>query len=641
MRLAISLLAACLWLAGCGQAPTPAAGEPAAGPAPASASQPQVVQYSAEQFYATRAYMGSDINHAGNALLVASDETGVFNLYKVSLDGKSWQPLTASTTDANYPVSWFPADDRVLFSADQGGNELNHLYVRALDGTVVDLTPGDKLKAQFVNWAADGSSFYVATNERDARFFDLYRYDSNSYQRTLIYQNDSGYEVQAISDDGRYIAAVKTRTNADNNVYLIDISGEKPAETLVTPHEGNISHQVYGFSRDHKTLIYGSDEFSEFAQALAFDISTAKSSLFSKADWDISYVGFSKDNKYRVEAINADAATQVRLIDQSSGQPLQLPPLPAGDLRGISFSDDSKLMAFYLNADNSPSNLYVWQVGSAKAERLTQALDKAIDEQVLVVSDVVRYPSFDGLQIPALLYKPKQASPNAQVPALIWIHGGPGGQSRTGYSASIQHLVNQGYAVLAVNNRGSSGYGKTFFHLDDLKHGEHDLQDIVFGKKYLQSLDWVAADRIAVMGGSYGGYLTMAAMAFTDEFKAGINIFGVTNWVRTLESIPPWWESFRESLYAELGDPAKDGERLRRISPVFHGDKVKKPVLVVQGANDPRVLQVESDEMVAAIRKNGVPVEYVLFPDEGHGFAKKANRITAQNAYLQFLKQHL
>jgi len=627
-----------LWLTGCGQPPQSAADNQVVASVAAAKA---VSQYSAEQFYATRAYLGSDINHAGNALLVSSDETGVFNLYRVSLDGKNWQMLTQSSTDANYPVSWFPTDDRVLFSADQGGNELNHLYVRELDGQVRDLTPGDKLKAEFVTWAADGSSFYVATNERDAKFFDLYRFDSKTYQRELVYQNNSGYELQALSDDSRYLAAIKTRTNADNNIYLIDISGDKPIETLVTPHEGNISHQVYSFSRDNKTLIYGSDEFSEFTQALAFEIGSAKSALFSKADWDLSYVAFSKDNKYRVEAINADASTQVRLIDQSSGQPLPLPELPAGDLRDISFSSDSKLMAFYLNADNSPSNLFVWQVGSDKVARLTQALDQSIDEQMLVLSDVVRYASFDGLQVPALLYKPKQASANAQVPALIWIHGGPGGQSRTGYNPAIQHLVNQGYAVLAVNNRGSSGYGKTFFHLDDLKHGEHDLQDIVFGKKYLQSLDWVAADRIGVMGGSYGGYLTMAAMAFTDEFKVGINIFGVTNWVRTLESIPPWWESFRESLYAELGDPAKDGERLRRISPVFHGDKVKKPVLVVQGANDPRVLQVESDEMVAAIRKNGVPVEYVLCPDEGHGFVKKANRITAQNAYLKFLQQHL
>ena len=315
--------------------------------------------------------------------------------------------------------------------------------------------------------------------------------------------------------------------------------------------------------------------------------------------------------------------------------------MPAGDLKNVNFSADSSYLSFYLNADNSPSNLYVWKLGETSAKRLTQALDSSIDENQLVQSEVVRFNSFDQLSIPALLYKPKQASADNKVPALIWIHGGPGGQSRTGYSPAIQHLVNQGYAILAVNNRGSSGYGKTFFHLDDLRHGEDDLQDIVFGKRYLQSLPWVASDRIGVMGGSYGGYLTMAAMAFTDEFKLGINIFGVTNWVRTLESIPPWWEAFRESLYAELGDPAVDGERLRRISPLFHADKVKKPVLVVQGANDPRVLQVESDEMVAAIRASGVPVEYVLFPDEGHGFLKKANRITAQQAYLKFLQQYL
>ena len=159
--------------------------------------------------------------------------------------------------------------------------------------------------------------------------------------------------------------------------------------------------------------------------------------------------------------------------------------------------------------------------------------------------------------------------------------------------------------------------------------------------KYLQSLDWVDADKIGVMGGSYGGYMTMAAMAFTDEFKVGVNIFGVTNWVRTLKSIPPYWEAFRKSLYDELGDPATDEERLHRISPVFFGHQVKKPVLVVQGVNDPRVLKIESDEMVESIRAGGTHVEYLLFDDEGHGFSKKKNRIEASNKYLQFLDEYL
>ena len=206
----------------------------------------------------------------------------------------------------------------------------------------------------------------------------------------------------------------------------------------------------------------------------------------------------------------------------------------------------------------------------------------------------------------------------------------------------VQHLVNHGYAVLGANNRGSSGYGKTFYHLDDRRHGEEDLQDIVYGRKYLESLDWIDGEKVGVIGGSYGGYMVAAALAFEPEaFDVGIDIFGVTNWVRTLESIPPWWESFKESLYDEMGDPATDAERHRRISPLFHAGNIVKPTLVIQGANDPRVLQVESDELVSAIQANEVPVEYVVFPDEGHGFRKKVNQITASNAYVKFLDEYL
>ena len=193
----------------------------------------------------------------------------------------------------------------------------------------------------------------------------------------------------------------------------------------------------------------------------------------------------------------------------------------------------------------------------------------------------------------------------------------------------------------ATRPRGSSGYGKTFFHMDDKKHGDVDLKDVVYNKKYFQTLDWVDADSIGVMGGSYGGYMTMAAMAFTDEFKVGVNIFGVTNWVRTLKSIPAHWEAGRKGLYDELGDPALEEQRLHDISPVFFGHQVKSPVLVVQGANDPRVLQVESDDMVAAIREGGTYVDYLIFDDEGHGFTKRDNRIEASNKYLEFLDAYL
>jgi len=247
------------------------------------------------------------------------------------------------------------------------------------------------------------------------------------------------------------------------------------------------------------------------------------------------------------------------------------------------------------------------------------------------------------LDIPAIYYKPQQASAGNKVPALVWVHGGPGGQSRVGYFSLIQYLVNHGYAILAVNNRGSSGYGKSFYKMDNRNHGDKDLKDCVMGKKYLASLPYIDTSKIGIIGGSYGGYMTLAALCFQpDEFKAGIDLFGVANWLRTLKEIPPYWESFKKALYEEIGDPTTaDTVRLKQYSPLLHAGRITKPLMVLQGANDPRVLKIESDEVVEAVKKNGVPVEYVVFPDEGHGFQKKENEIKGYGQILQFLDKHL
>ena len=600
----------------------------------------QFTTYSAEQFYKTRSVFGSSINADNTAVLVSDDVTGIYNAYKVPLDGSQPIQLTASSEESIYVVDWFPDDERFLYSADIGGNELNHLYVQTLAGQVEDLTPGENLTAQFMGWDQNKQQFYVATNERDEKFFDIYVYQISDYSRQLLYQNDSGLSPEVISSNGQYLALSKVNSNADNNLYLVDMLAKNIVAELFTEHQGDIEYSAYTFTRDNKTLIYSTDEMGEFNQAWSYDLNSKQKLVNVTADWDVSFSYFSKDGRYQVNGVNADAQTQIDIRDLETNKPLSLPSLPSGDLRGVNFSADSKQMVFYINSDTSPSNLYVHQLGSNKVKRLTDTGNPEVLEANLVVGKVVRFKSFDGLDIPGILYKPKQAL-TSKVPALVWIHGGPGGQSRKGYSPTIQHLVNNGYAVFAINNRGSSGYGKTFFHLDDKKHGDHDLKDVVYNKYYLQSLDWVDADRIGVIGGSYGGYLTMAAMAFTEEFKVGINIFGVTNWVRTLESIPPYWEAFRQSLYDELGDPSTDRERLHSISPVFFGKNVKNPVLVVQGKNDPRVLKIESDEMVEAIRSGGTYADYLVFDDEGHGFSKRVNRISASNRYLSFLKAYL
>jgi dipeptidyl aminopeptidase/acylaminoacyl peptidase len=597
-------------------------------------------QYTIEQFYATTSVRDASFSADEKRVLFSSNQTGVFNVYSVSSAGGAPTPLTASTTDTTYAVSYFPNDDRVLYTRDQGGNELNHLYVREADGKERDLTPGEKLKARFRDWTGDRAGFWVETNERDARYFDLYRYDTKTYERTLVYKNDTGYSIGAISGDTKWVALVKPKTTSDSDIYLWSAATNETKH--ITPHEGQADHSPEDFDPVSGALYYTSNAGSEFMRVRKYDVATGRHEDVEKTDWDVLYTAFSKNGKYRVTGINEDGRTVIRIRDMQTGQPVALPKLPEGDITSVRIADSEKRMSFYVNGDRSPSDLYVFELGGKGAVRLTDSLSKDIDADDLVDSQVVRFKSFDGMVVPSIFYKPHQASVTSKVPALVWVHGGPGGQTRKGYSATIQYLVNHGYAVLGINNRGSSGYGKTFYVADDKKHGKEPLWDCVEGKDYLAGLPSVDGDRIGIIGGSYGGYMVLAALAYKpEEFAAGIDIFGVANWLRTIESIPKWWESFRLALYQEMGDPEKDREMLREISPVFHADKIRRPLLVLQGANDPRVLKAESDDIVAAVKKNGVPVEYIVFPDEGHGFTKKKNQIEGYGAILKFLDKYL
>lgn len=600
-------------------------------------------QYTIDQFMNVVRVAGASFSPDEKRVLFSSNRSGIFNAYSVPVTGGDAVQLTRSTTDSTYAVSYFPVDERILYTRDSGGDENNHLYVRGSDGKERDLTPaaaGKKLKAAFVGWSGDDRSFFVRTNERDARFFDLYRYDAASYARTLVYQNDSGFQIGDVSHDGRWVALDKPNTTLDSDVYLYSVDSKELKH--LTAHQGQISFSVAAFDPGTTALYFLTDEGREFKFVRRYLLATGKTENVEKADWDVVSTGFSWKGKYRYTATNEDARTVIEVVDAKTGTPVRLPRLPDGDVTSLAFSRSENLLAFYHNGDRSPSNLHVVDLRSGKVARLTDTLTKEIDPQDLVDAQVVRFKSFDGMEIPNTLLKPQQAAADAKAPALVWVHGGPGGQTRKGYSALMQYLANHGYVILGINNRGSSGYGKTFYAADDRKHGREPLWDCVEGKKYLRSLPYVDPARIGIIGGSYGGYMVLAALAFQpQEFQAGVDIFGVANWVRTLESIPPYWESFRLALYQEIGDPKKDLEQLKAISPLFHADKIRKPLLVLQGANDPRVIKPESDDIVAEVRKHGVPVEYVVFPDEGHGFTKKANEIRAWSAVLRFLDEHL
>ena len=603
-----------------------------------TARQPR--HYSIEQFLRTTSVGGNSFSPDQSKLLVTSDESGIPNAYSIAIATKDKTQLTHSTTNPVSVIAYFPNDERFLFSQDEGGDERTHIFVQNPDGNYKDLTPGEDVKASFLGFAQDKQSFFVGSNERDPKFFDVYEYSITDYSRNQIYQDTTGYTLAAISPDKQTFALVKTNTTSDNNVYLKRQGSDEL--TLITPHEGKASYAPQEFTKDGSALLLTADEGAEFSYLAKYDLTSGTMETLLEYPWDVQAASLSESGRFLVVSVNEDARTKIYVYESHNLSPMQLPNLPDGDITGLRFSPDETKVAFYLSDSRHPRDLFVMDLSQSTTVRLTNNLNPEVDAGDLVNAEVVRFESYDGLEVPGILYRPHQASKSNKQPGLVWVHGGPGGQSRVGYSGLIQYLVNHGYVVYAINNRGSSGYGKTFYGLDDRRHGDADLKDCIASKQMLIDTGYVDPERIGIIGGSYGGYMVLAALTYTpDEFVVGVNIFGVANWLRTLESIPSWWESFRNALYEEIGNPNEDREYLIKISPLFHASSIRVPLLVLQGANDPRVLKVESDEIVEAVRANGVPVEYVVFEDEGHGFRKKENQESGYRSILKFLDRYL
>jgi len=600
----------------------------------------EVPQYTAEQFLNTISIGGGSFSPDESHILYSSDEPGIYNAYTIPVGGGEPNQLTSSDSNAVFVYSYFPHDERFLFRSDQGGNELWHIYLRNKDGSVRDLTPYEGHRAIFYSWAHDDSSFYFGSNRRNKQFMDVYEMDTRTFEPVMVFQNDSGYSFGGVSNDERYIALHKTITRDNSDIYLLD--RETGDVNLLTEHDGNVNYYPSDFSVDSGSLYWLTDEGSEFTYVQRYDIASGERETVYSTDWDVMYIYFSRNGKYRVTGVNADAKTEIQVRDTESGEEVDLPELPDAQISSVNIARSEEIMSFYVNGSRSPNNLYTYDFTTGEVNQLTQSLNPKIDPRDLVDAQIVRYESFDGLEIPALLYKPHQIKPGAKAPAIVSVHGGPGGQARVGYDALNQYLVNHGYVLIDVNNRGSSGYGKSFYQADDRKHGDEDLQDCIEAKDFLASTGYVDTSRVAILGGSYGGYMVLAALTFEPTaFAAGVDLFGISNWIRTLESIPPWWEAQRKALYQEIGNPKEDREYLRSISPLFHAENIQRPLLVLQGANDPRVIKEESDDIVGAVKENNVPVEYVVFDDEGHGFRKKSNRIEGYITIREFLDTHL
>ena len=597
-----------------------------------------IQQYSIDTLMSNNRSSGGYFSKDADKLIYSSDKSGIFNIYEVDLSTNEETQLTDSKEESFFVRGYSPNTGEVIYSADKGGNENSHIYL-IREGNSIDLTPGENTKASYVGWTNDELGMYIISNSRDPRFFDLYKIDIETLESEMVFKNDSGYNLNSISNNDRYLVLSLNLSRSEQKLFLYDVKSKQQVE--ISNQAANFSGQ--NFDKNDENYFYTTNYDSEFYYLMSYNLKNGERRTVYKTNWDVAFSYLSKNNSYRVIAVNEDAQNKLTIKNMSDQSDLNLIGFENMNINSVGFSDDEKLLRVSAGSPNSPGDIYTYELSSNKLNKITSNLNSNVNPKDLVNAEVIRYESFDGLEIPAILYKPHSASKKNKVPALVWVHGGPGGQSRIGYRALIQYLVNHGYAILAVNNRGSSGYGKTFYSLDDLNHGEDDLQDCVWGKKWLQDQDYINPDKIGIIGGSYGGFMTMAAMTFEpEEFKVGVNIYGVTNWIRTLRSIPAYWESTRESLYKEMGNPyTEDSLRLYNISPLFHAKNIKNPVMVLQGANDPRVLQIESDEMVQEARDAGAYVEYVLFEDAGHGFIKKEQQIEGNEKILTFLENYL
>jgi dipeptidyl aminopeptidase/acylaminoacyl peptidase len=597
--------------------------------------------YSIEQLYNNQIIAAKDFNSDETKILINKYTNDIFNVYELNIADTSTQPLTSSKKETFIAIDYLAGSKKFIYSADSGGNENRHLYLMGKEDTVAkDLTPWMNSTNSFRGWTIDKTAMYVISNVRNPKFFDIYKLDTTKWEPTMLYQNDSGYTISNISKSERYIALTKEITTDKNELYLFDRNTNK-MKRLSNNNEA--TWNTPEFEKNDSVMYFITNDGSEYTYIVKYNINSSKAEKLFEDKWDVTDIKLSEHEKYHTVLVNVDGKNKVLLFDHATNHSIPFPEIKDETVLNVIISPSEKNLLLTVGSSTSPNNFYLYSLFTKELKKLTNTLNHEIDQNDLVNAEVVRFISFDGKEIPAIYYKPLNASKDNKVPALVWVHGGPGGQSIVDFSTSVQYYVNHGYAVLQVNNRGSDGYGKAFYKMDNKDHCNGDLKDCIYGKKWLTQQDYIDSSSIGIYGGSYGGCMVLMALAlYPDEFKVGVDLFGVTNWVRTLRSMPPYWEAIRKSVYDEMGDPyTADSVQLKNISPLFNCQKITKPLIVFQGANDVRVLPIESEEIVAGVKKNGVPVEYIIYPSEGHGFKKKKNKITTSKRTLEFLDKYL
>jgi dipeptidyl aminopeptidase/acylaminoacyl peptidase len=540
------------------------------------------------------------------------------------------EPIAAAEAQPGSAARW-------VFSRDTGGDEYYQAYEAGLAGAETQITEPKTRNTSFVYSRGGEELAWSRVTPGSGDYDIMVMTPGDPASRRMALKGTGALEPIAFSPDGKKLLLGQDISATSTKRFLLDLQTGKAAE--INPRQEEVAYSGGKFTPDGKLLLVLSDQGSDVQKLVAIDLANGK--IVTVADggrWPLEDFDLADDGRTLAYAINEDGRSKVVVRDIVTRRALPQPNLPTGVLTGMKFSQDSHRLAIGFNPSTSPADIWSWDLDTAQLVRWTHSEAGGLDLSKMVEPSLVRFRSFDGKQIPAWVYKPRNAA--GKLPVIIQIHGGPEGQERPGFASGYQYWTGElGVAVITPNVRGSDGYGKTWLKLDNGDKRQDTVKDIG------ALLDWIATQpdldpsRVVVYGGSYGGFMSLATFAaYNDRLAGAIDIVGISNFNTFLKNTEGYRRDLRRVEYGDERDP-KMAAFLESISPLNLTDKMKKPLFVIQGFNDPRVPYTESQQIVAKVRGNGQEVWYMLAKDEGHGFRKKQNRDAQREAETLFLRK--
>ena len=594
-----------------------------------------------EQFFAhRRLYPVAELTPDGERVLFVSNISGQFNLWSAELDG-GWPEQLTTFVDNSVRGVAVREDGTILFYADRDGDEFHQLYrIPAEGGWPEQLTDLPQVQHELspASWAPDGKSFAFSGNRRTPTDGEVYIWGEGEAEPRYLFGEGMYTFAVSFSPDGSKLLAVEFRSNTDISIWVVDVASGDASEA--TPHEGDAKFLPGPWRADGSGFYLLTDEGREFSGLAFHTLATNTREWIEAPEHDIDELAGSANGRVLAWMENVDGWGKVHVRDLERGADLPEPKLPPGTASmlgsALSLSRDGSRLALVWDQPSRPAEVFVVDTATGDGLPVTEMRAAGLSALELREPELIRYESFDGRQIPSWLYRPDGGGPS---PFAVLIHGGPEAQERPVYRPYVQYLLSRGIGVLATNVRGSTGYGKTYQKLIHHDWGGGDLEDWRHAAEWLKAQPFVDGERLAVLGGSYGGFATLTCVTRLPEYwRAAVDIVGPANLVTFVRAVPPQWLRFMAEW---VGDPDTEEEFLCERSPITYVDQVQAALLVLQGAKDPRVVKYESDQMVERLRELGREVEYVVFEDEGHGFTRYANEVHAYRLTCEWLESHL